>query len=101
MRVSAWEQERRDGVLRLSARVTWEDRDRADDVLWFEWPESLASSVSASACGAPWRSLPSSRRRSVPCRWSCRSGVARSYPTSVERVAAVCADPSTRFARSG
>ena len=47
MRVSAWEQERRDGVLRLSARVTWEDRDRADDVLWFEWPESLASSVSA------------------------------------------------------
>jgi hypothetical protein len=52
VRVGAWQGERRGGALRLSARITWEDRDRADDTLWFEWPEALAESVRAEADAA-------------------------------------------------
>ncbi|CAN5566361.1 hypothetical protein BH09GEM1_BH09GEM1_37760 [soil metagenome] len=45
MKVGDWQEERRDGVLRLSARITWEDQDRADEMLWFAWPANLAESV--------------------------------------------------------
>lgn len=47
MKVGAWHEERRDGVLRLSVTITWEDRERANDVVWFEWPDDLADRIRA------------------------------------------------------
>jgi len=40
--------ERRGDVVRLSTRVTWEDRQRDDDVIAHEWPAALADDVTAS-----------------------------------------------------
>lgn len=47
MRVSEWKETHRGGVLRLSAAITWEDQDRPDATLWFEWSADLADSVRA------------------------------------------------------
>ncbi len=47
MRVGAWEAERGERVVRLSLRLTWEDRDRADDTVWMDWPAALAGAVTA------------------------------------------------------
>ena len=49
MKVGAWQEERTDGLLRLSLRVQWEDRERDDATIWFEWPAALADQVRADA----------------------------------------------------
>lgn len=38
MRISAWTPTRRDGWLRLSAQLQWEETERTE-TLWFEWPD--------------------------------------------------------------
>lgn len=49
MKVGAWREERTGGRFRVSVRVTWEDHERDDATVWFEWPEAFADQVTADA----------------------------------------------------
>lgn len=51
MRISAWTSARRDGRVRLTARVEWEESARAES-LWLDWPESQLDQVRATADAA-------------------------------------------------
>lgn len=49
MRVTDLRQTNHDGQLRLSARLEWEDRERAPATLWYDFPQSLGNELTASA----------------------------------------------------
>jgi hypothetical protein len=51
MRISAWTSSRRDGWLRLSAQLQWEEMARTE-TLWVEWPESDAALMRPTADAA-------------------------------------------------
>jgi hypothetical protein len=41
--------EERGDVARMTARLTWEDRDHPDDEVWFDWPAEFADSSAAQS----------------------------------------------------
>lgn len=49
MRVRDVQLEPRGDVVRMTARLTWEDRDHPDDVVWFEWPAALADAPNGTS----------------------------------------------------
>jgi hypothetical protein len=51
VKVSAWRTERRDGWLRISAQLAWEESARTE-TLWIEWPEAHAGLVRPTADAA-------------------------------------------------
>jgi hypothetical protein len=46
------------GSTRLSARLVWEDGERAADTLWYEWPASFESDVAPSTAALAVAALP-------------------------------------------
>lgn len=49
MRVRDARIEERGDVARMTARLTWEDRDHPDDEVWFDWPAEFADSAAAQS----------------------------------------------------
>ncbi|MGI8843934.1 MAG: hypothetical protein ACR2HZ_09550 [Gemmatimonadaceae bacterium] len=49
MRVRDVQMQPRGDVVRMTARLTWEDRDHPDDVVWFDWPAEFADSAAAQS----------------------------------------------------
>lgn len=58
MRIERIERESTAGRTRVSARLVWEDRERAAESLWYEWPSEFDAEVVASPAAVLVAALP-------------------------------------------